>query len=367
MIKFKKQIAGLQAYQPGKTTDEVKRIFNLDKVTKLASNENPYGASPKVKEYLEKVDVNYAIYPDGYATKLRTAVAKHVNVSEKQLLFGNGSDENILIISRAILQPGLNTVMADLTFGQYKHNAIVEGAEVREIPLTQEGEHDLHKMLDAIDENTAIVWVCNPNNPTGTLTPSDKIKEFVEKVPSNVLIVLDEAYTEYITDPTYEDSIGLIEKHPNVLVMRTFSKAYGLASFRVGYAVGSEEVISQIEPTREPFNNTVLSQEVAIIGLEDQAFIEACVEKNNAGKMQFESYCKERNLDFYPSHTNFVLMEVKADSDKVFQGLMKRGFIVRSGNALGKPGYLRITIGTEEQNKELLQKLDEVLHEEGVL
>lgn len=367
MIKFKKQIAGLQAYQPGKTTDEVKRIFNLDKVTKLASNENPYGASPKVKEYLEKVEVNYAIYPDGYATKLRTAVANHVNVSEKQLLFGNGSDENILIISRAILQPGLNTVMADLTFGQYKHNAIVEGAEVREIPLTQDGEHDLNKMIDAIDENTAIVWVCNPNNPTGTLTPSDKIKEFVEKVPSNVLIVLDEAYTEYITDPTYEDSIGLIEKHPNVLVMRTFSKAYGLASFRVGYAVGSEEVISQIEPTREPFNNTVLSQEVAIIGLEDQAFIEACVKKNNAGKMQFESYSKERNLDFYPSHTNFVLMEVKADSDKVFQGLMKRGFIVRSGNALGKPGYLRITIGTEEQNTELLQKLDEVLHEEGVL
>ena len=365
-MKFKKQIKGLQAYQPGKTTDEVKRIYNLDKVVKLASNENPYGASPRVKAFLDNAKVNFAIYPDGYATKLRTAVSKHLNVSENQLLFGNGSDENILIVSRAILRSGLNTVMANITFGQYKHNAIVEGAEVREVPL-KNGEHDLDKMFEAIDDNTAIVWICNPNNPTGTLTPSQKIKEFVEKVPSDVLIVLDEAYTEYITDETYVDSIGLIDMHPNVLIMRTFSKAYGLASFRVGYAIGSEEVISQLEPTREPFNNTVLSQEVAITGLEDQSFIQECKMKNNAGKKQFEEYCKVRNLDFYPSHTNFILMEVKADSDLVFQGLMQRGFIVRSGNALGVPGYLRITIGTEEENTELLQKLDEVLREEGVI
>lgn len=366
-MKFKKQIAGLQAYQPGKTTDEVKKMFNLETVTKLASNENPYGASPKVKEYLDGASIDFAIYPDGYASKLRTAVAKHVNVSEKQLLFGNGSDENILIVSRALLQPGLNTVVADITFGQYKHNAIVEGAEVKTIPLLSNGEHDLDKMAEAVDENTAIVWICNPNNPTGTLIASDKIKAFVEKVPNDVLIVLDEAYTEYITDETYEDSIHLLDQHPNVLIMRTFSKAYGLASFRVGYAIGSEEVISQLEPTREPFNNTVLSQEVAVIGLEDQAFIQECKAKNNAGKAQYEAYCAERNLHFYPSHTNFVFMEVKADSDTVFQGLMKRGFIVRSGNALGKPGYLRITIGTEAQNTALLQKLDEVLKEEGVL
>ncbi|TQR19771.1 histidinol-phosphate transaminase [Psychrobacillus vulpis] len=365
-MKFKKQIKGLNAYQPGKTMDEVKRIFNLDKVIKLASNENPYGASPKVKAYLESADVNYALYPDGYATKLRTAVAKHLKVSENQLLFGNGSDDNILIVSRAILQPGLNTVMASVTFGQYKHNAIVEGAEVREVPL-KNGEHDLDKMYDSIDENTGIVWICNPNNPTGTLTPSEKIKVFIEKVPHDVLVVLDEAYIEYITDETYVDSIRLIEKHPNLLIMRTFSKAYGLASFRVGYAIGSEEVISQLEPTREPFNNTVLSQDVAVIGLQDQTFIEECRAKNNAGKKQYETYCTERKLDFYPSHTNFILMEVKTDSDAVFQGLMKRGFIVRSGNALGVPGYLRITIGTEQENTELLQKLDEVLHEEGVL
>ncbi|WP_277585435.1 histidinol-phosphate transaminase [Psychrobacillus antarcticus] len=366
-MKFKQQINGLNAYQPGKTSDEVKKMFNLEKVTKLASNENPYGASPKVKEYFENATIDFAIYPDGYASNLRTAVANHLNVSEKQLLFGNGSDENILIVSRAILRPGLNTIMADITFGQYKHNAIVEGAEVREIPLTNNGEHDLDNMLAAIDENTAIIWVCNPNNPTGTLTPSDKLKDFIEKVATDVLIVLDEAYTEYITDINYKDSIGLLENHPNVLIMRTFSKAYGLASFRVGYAIGSEAVIAQLEPTREPFNNTVLSQQVALIGLEDQAFIEQCREKNNTGKAQFMSYCQERNLDYFPSQTNFILMEVKADSDVVFQGLMKRGFIVRSGNVLGKPGYLRITIGTEQQNNELLEKLDEVLKEEGVL
>ncbi|QUG41419.1 histidinol-phosphate transaminase [Psychrobacillus sp. INOP01] len=366
-MKFKKQINGLNAYQPGKTSDEVKKMFNLEKVTKLASNENPYGASPKVKEYFSNANLDFAIYPDGYASNLRTAVANHLNISEKQLLFGNGSDENILIVSRAILRPGLNTIMADLTFGQYKHNAIVEGAEVREIALTKNGEHDLNNMLAAIDENTAIIWVCNPNNPTGTLTPSDKLKDFIEKVPEDVLIVLDEAYTEYISDKNYKDSLGLLENHPNVLIMRTFSKAYGLASFRVGYAIGSEAVIAQLEPTREPFNNTVISQQVALLGLEDQEFIEQCKEKNNAGKAQFVAYCQERNLDYFPSQTNFILMEVKADSDLVFQGLMKRGFIVRSGNALGKPGYLRITIGTQQQNSELLEKLDEVLKEEGVL
>ncbi len=366
-MKFKKQIAGLKAYQPGKTTDEVKKAFNLESVTKLASNENPYGASPKVKEYLSSANIEFAMYPDGYATKLRTAVAKHLNVSEKQLLFGNGSDENILIVSRAMLQPGLNTVMADCTFGQYKHNAIVEGAEVRAISLKEDGGHDLPKMLESIDENTAIVWICNPNNPTGTLTPSDEIKAFVERAPKDVLIILDEAYTEYITDFSYEDSLSLLENHPNVLIMRTFSKAYGLASFRVGYAIGSEEVISQLEPTREPFNNTVISQEVALLGLADQDFIRACKEKNNAGRKQYENYCAARNLHFYPSQTNFILMEVKADSDLVFQELMKRGYIVRSGNALGKPGYVRITIGTEEQNAGLLEKLDEVLLEAGVM
>ncbi|WP_313890985.1 histidinol-phosphate transaminase [Psychrobacillus sp.] len=365
-MKFKKQIAGLQAYQPGKTMDEVKKMFNLDQVIKLASNENPYGASPKVKAYLTSANINFALYPDGYATELRAAVASHVNISENQLLFGNGSDDIILMISRALLQPTMNMVAANITFGQYKHNAVIEGAVVREVPLVN-GEHDLDKMYEAIDENTAVVWICNPNNPTGTLTPSQAIKKFVEKAPSDVLIVLDEAYTEYITDESYEDSIGLLEKHPNVLILRTFSKAYGLASFRVGYAIGSEEVIGQLEPTREPFNNTLLSQNVAIIGLEDQAFIQQCKVQNNAGKKQFEAYCEARNLDYYPSQANFILMEVKADSDVVFQGLMKRGFIVRSGNALGTPGYLRITIGTEEQNTALLQKLDEVLQEEGVL
>jgi len=243
----------------------------------------------------------------------------------------------------------------------------VEGAEVREIPLTKDGEHDLNNMLAAIDMNTAIIWVCNPNNPTGTLTPSDQLKEFIEKVPTDILIVLDEAYTEYITDSNYKDSLALLNDYPNVLIMRTFSKAYGLASFRIGYAIGSEVVIAQLEPTREPFNNTVISQQVALIGLEDQSFIEQCREQNNKGKAQYVKYCQERNLNYFPSQTNFILMEVKADSDVVFQGLMKRGFIVRSGNALGKPGYLRITIGTEQQNSELLEKLDEVLKEEGVL
>jgi len=364
-MKWKQQIYGMKAYQPGKPIEEVKKEFGLEEVVKLASNENPFGFSPKVKAFLANDYTNHAIYPDGYAQQLRTAVAKHVNVNESQLFFGNGSDDLIAIITRALLYPGVNTVMATPSFSQYRHNAEIEGAEVREVPL-KDGKHDLAAMLEAIDENTSVVWVCNPNNPTGTIVHDDELNNFIQKVPSEVLVVLDEAYIEYVNSPEFKDTLSYVNEYPNVIILRTFSKAYGLASFRVGYGIAQEDVISKLDPVRAPFNNTVLSQKVAIIALDDQEFINECKASNEIGKKQYEAFCHKYGLNYYPSQTNFILFEVKADSDVVFKEMMKRGFIIRSGNALGAPGYIRVTIGTEEQNEKFLSLLEDVLTEQGV-
>jgi histidinol-phosphate aminotransferase len=365
-MKWKQQILGMKAYQPGKPIEEVKKMFGLDEVVKLASNENPFGSSPKVIDFLANYAANNAIYPDGYAQSLRTAVAQHYGIAENELIFGNGSDDLIAIITRALLYPGVNTVMADPSFSQYWHNAEIEGAEVRKVPC-KNGFHDLEAMLAAIDEHTSVVWVCSPNNPTGTLIPSDDLKAFLAKVPSHVLVVLDEAYIEYVTDPTYANTLPYYKQYPNVLLMRTFSKAYGLAAFRVGYGIANAEIIEKLDPVRAPFNNTVISQAVATIAINDQAFIQHCVEVNEKGKAQFVAFCEKHSLQYYPSQTNFLLFEVKADSQLVFDEMMKRGFITRSGAALGAPGFLRVTIGTETQNAKFLTLLEEVLIEQGVL
>lgn len=364
-MKWKQQIHGMKAYQPGKPIEEVKKMFGLSEVVKLASNENPFGCSPKVTAFLQADTTNHAIYPDGYAQNLRTAMAKHLNVKETQLIFGNGSDDLIAIITRSLLYPGVNTVMAYPSFSQYWHNAEIEGAEVRKIP-TVNGAHDLPAMLAAIDENTSVVWVCSPNNPTGVVVTDAQLQAFLKAVPEDVLVVLDEAYVEYITHPEHKETLPYIDQYPNLILLRTFSKAYGLASFRLGYGIAQEHIIAKLDPVRAPFNNTVLSQAVGIIALEDQQFIADCVEKNEKGKKQFVAFCEKHDLKYYPSDTNFLLFEVKADSDIVFQELMKRGFIIRSGKALGEPGFIRVTIGTEEQNAAFLQHLEEVLKEQGI-
>ncbi len=364
-MKWKQQLHGMQAYKPGKPIEEVQREYGLKEVIKLASNENPFGCSPKVTAYLQNNAVNHALYPDGYAQNLRTAVANFLGVKETQLLFGNGSDDIIAIITRALLYPGVNTVMADPSFSQYWHNAEIEGAEVRKIPC-MEGAHDLDAMAAAIDEQTSIVWVCSPNNPTGVVIPDTDLRAFLAKVPNDVLVVLDEAYIEYVTHPGHKDTLPLINEYPNVLLLRTFSKAYGLASFRVGYAIGQPDVIAKLDPVRAPFNNTILSQAVAAIALSDQDYIQHAVMQMKKVKKQYIDFCEKHNLKYFPTDTNFIFFNINADSDVVFQELMKRGFIVRSGKALGLPGFIRVTIGTESQNEALLNHLESVLKEQGV-
>ncbi|MEC3609012.1 histidinol-phosphate transaminase [Bacillus glycinifermentans] len=360
-MQIKEQLKQLKPYQPGKPIEEVKKEFNLDQVVKLASNENPFGCSEAAKEALQTEVQQMALYPDGYSAALRTKLAGHLGVSETNIILGNGTDEVIQILSRSLLDAGTNTVMANPTFSQYKHNAVIEGAQVREVGLVEDGCHDLDAMLEAIDDKTKIVWVCSPNNPTGTYEPEQKLIGFLEKVPEHVLVVVDEAYYEYVTAEDYPETIPLLKRFPNLMILRTFSKAYGLAALRVGYGIASEELVRSIEPARQPFNTNRLGQAAALAALGDQAFIEECVRKNREGLKQYYDFCNEHGLDYYSSQTNFVLIDLKRDADELFQALLEKGYITRSGNALGFPGHLRVSVGTKEQNEGFLKTLAGIL------
>ncbi|WP_442594531.1 histidinol-phosphate transaminase [Neobacillus sp. D3-1R] len=361
-MKIKEQLLSLKPYQPGKSIDEVKKQYGLSNIIKLASNENPFGCSPAVMDSIKSMEKPYALYPDGYATNLRTTLANYLRVSPEQLLFGNGSDEVIQIISRSLLDSNTNTVMATPTFPQYKHNAVIEGAEIREVPLIN-GEHDLNGMLRVIDDKTSVVWICSPNNPTGIYINKNQILSFLNQVPSHVLVVLDEAYYEYVDASDYYDALELIKNYHNLIVLRTFSKIYGLAGFRLGYGISNPEVIKLLEPTREPFNNNSFAQIAGEAAIGDQEFVETCKNANREGLQLFYQFCQESGLHYYPSQGNFILIDFKVDSDKVFQFLLERGFIVRSGNALGFPTSVRVTIGSLEQNKAVIDQMKAFLQQ----
>ncbi|MBB4823763.1 histidinol-phosphate aminotransferase [Sporosarcina luteola] len=363
-MKWKTALEEMKPYKPGKSIEEVKRTYGLTDIVKLASNENPYGTSQDVLDYLNKNPLQYEIYPDGHSSRLRKKLAEKHGVSEEAILFGNGSDEIITIICRALLDEGKHTIMATPTFPQYAHNAKIEGAAITEIPLV-DGFHDLEAFLDSITKDTAVIWICNPNNPTGNLTPVGEIIKFLNKVPEDVLVVLDEAYFEYITDEQHVDSISLLKQFKNIIVLRTFSKAYGLASMRLGYGVADPAVVTPLNKVRNPFNNNSLAVAVAEVAVMDNGFIETCRSLNDQQRVRFQELAVRHGLHMFDSQTNFVLIQVPTDADEASEFLLRQGYIVRSGNALGTPGYIRVTIGTEEQNDGFFAAFEELLQKGG--
>ncbi len=345
-------------YKQGMQIEEVKKEYGLTRIVKLASNENPFGYSSKLQEQLPNMLHDFAIYPDGYTAELRTALATKLQIEENQLVFGSGSDELVQLTCRAFLYPGVNTVMAAPTFPQYKHNAQIEGAEIKEIP-TVNGYHDLESMVHAIDENTKVVWLCSPNNPTGCLTPKDEFYSFLNKCPRDVLIVLDEAYYEYVEPGLDPDAINNINNYSNLLVLRTFSKAYGLAGLRIGYGVGSEQIITKLNVVRGPFNTTSYTQKAALIALEDESFIKETYEKNKFIKETFQHFLDNIGWSYYDSHTNFLCVSLPVSGNEMFAYLLKHGYIVRPGEGIGCPNTVRITIG----NKQDMEKLQSIIQE----
>ncbi|MYL32751.1 histidinol-phosphate transaminase [Pontibacillus yanchengensis] len=361
-MRTKPILANLSPYIPGKTIEEVKQSYGLEHIVKLASNENPFGFSDYVKSGLQQAVEGLEIYPDGYARELRTTLSNRLNVNEKQLIFGNGSDEVVQIICRTFLEPGVNTVMATPTFPQYRHNALIEGAEVREVPLDN-GVHDLNSMLQQIDDHTRVVWICNPNNPTGTMIDHKAFESFMEHCPDNVLVVMDEAYVEYVSNTDFPDTLSALSSYDNLLITRTFSKAYGLAALRIGYGIASESIISNLEPSREPFNTSSLAQKAALLALEDQIFINETFKSTVETKKDLQIFCDNHGLTYYPSETNFLLIHLPISGDEMTEYLLRNGFIVRSGEALGIPNSIRLTIGKQNHMDKIMEAMSEKLSE----
>lgn len=355
----KPQIVDLPVYEPGRTVEQVKQEFGVDNIVKLASNENPFGCSPTVKEALINEFEHTAVYPDGASVELTKALSAHYGIDPGQIIFGAGSDEVLLMTARAFLQPGDETIMAETTFPQYKHNSTIEGANIIEVPL-QDGKHDLEAMLAKVTASTKIVWICNPNNPTGTYNTETEVVQFMDRISKDVLVVLDEAYLEYAVATDYPDSLSLLEQYPNLLLLRTFSKIYGLASLRIGYGLGSKSLIHSINQVREPFNTTRYAQAAALAALQDQAFIDRCRELNRVGMDYLTSCFEQLGFSYFPSQGNFIMVDVKRPGQAMFQSLLRRGVIVRAGHL---PTYLRVTIGSREQNEAFIEALKEALAE----
>jgi histidinol-phosphate aminotransferase len=363
-VQPKSNIVHLPVYQPGKPIEEVKRELGLTEVIKLASNENPFGCSEAAKQAIMNELANTSLYPDGAAVALTEALAGHLGVGKDQIIFGAGSDEVILMIARAFLVPGDETIMADETVPQYRHNVEIEGAKIIEVPL-KDGRHDLPAMLEKVTDKTKIVWICNPNNPTGTIVTKDELDAFMAKVPAHVLVVLDEAYCEYIDDPAYPNGIEYVKRYPNVISLRTFSKIYGLASLRIGYGIGTPEIIRYINQVREPFNTTRYAQAAAKAALEDTAFIAECRRRNAEGLAYLKAEFDRLDLRYFEPYGNFVMFDTGIPSQKVFDALLRKGIISRA-RWTHYPTHIRITVGSAEQNRKFIEALEQVLQELAV-
>lgn len=352
-------VCDLVAYEPGKPIDETARELGLDpsQIVKLASNENPLGPSPLAKQAICEAIEEAHIYPDGGAYRLRSALAKEFGMELSNVVVGNGSNEIIELLCHTFLNPGTELIAAKHAFVVYKLMATLFGAKYVEVP-DPEFVHDLDAMAAAITERTRLVFVANPNNPTGTMVGQEAIDRFMAKVPEHVIVVFDEAYFEFPDNPP--DTLKYVREDRNVCVLRTFSKIHGLAALRVGYGLASKGVADLLQKARQPFNVNALAQAAALAALADIGHIEHTRAVNRTGMAFYETSFKKRDLEYVPSHANFLLVKV-GDGDRVFREMLKQGVIVRAMSSYKLPGWVRISIGTEAQNQRCVQVLDSVL------
>jgi histidinol-phosphate aminotransferase len=356
-------IRSIAPYQPGKPIAELARELGIhpDKIIKLASNENPLGVSPLAMRAIEAAIADLARYPDGNGFELKQALCKRYGVEMAQIVLGNGSNDVLNAAARAFLTPSSDAVYSQHAFAIYALEIQYTGAAGVEAPA-REFAHDLTAMLAAVTARTRMIFIANPNNPTGTLAGAADLHAFLRKVPPQIIVVLDEAYNEYIPDALKSDSLAWLAEFPNLIVTRTFSKAYGLAGLRVGYAFAHPDVADLMNRVRQPFNVNSISLAAAAAGLDDREFVRRSFELNQAGMRQLTAGLTRLGIDYIPSAGNFVSINVK-DGAAVFQRLLKRGVIVRPIGAYGMPAYLRVSIGLESENQRFLDALAQSLAE----
>ena len=352
-------IRSLIPYEPGKPIEEVEREYGISNSVKLASNENPLGPSPKALSAIrEKLD-QLNLYPDGDCFYLKQGLARKLGVAPERLIFGNGSNEIIELAARTFMRPGDEAVMAEQAFVVYQLIVQAVGGRSRAVPL-KNFTHDLPALADAISPRTRLVFLANPNNPTGTIFRRDEWERFLAKVSRDVLLIVDEAYFEYVEDAAYPNSLRYHAGGRALLTLRTFSKLYGLAGLRIGYGIGSEELVSLMQRVRQPFNVNAPAQWAALAALDDAEHVQRSLDVNRRGLAYFQGEFRRLGLDFVPSHANFVLVRV-GKGHEVFQQLLKQGVIVRPMAGYRFPEHVRVTVGTMDENRKFIAALENVI------
>lgn len=357
-----KGVQALSPYQPGKPIDELSRELGLnpDSIIKLASNENPLGPSSKALAAVRDVLDELCRYPDGNGFDLKQALAARYGVKPSQITLGNGSNDVLEVIARCFADPTSEVVFSQYAFAVYPLVTQAIGATGVSVPAKEYG-HDLEAMADAVTERTKLVFVANPNNPTGTVHGAEAIEAFLDRIPARVLVVLDEAYCEYLQGDSYVDGLSLLERYPNLIVTRTFSKAWGLASLRAGYSISSPEIANILNRVRQPFNVDTLALAAATAVLSDEQYLQRSREVNAQGMKQLEIAFNELGLDYIPSAGNFIAVDVGEQAAEINQLLLEQGVIVRPIAGYGMPRHLRVSIGLPEENDRFIESLARAL------
>lgn len=353
----------LKPYIPGKPIADVQRELGLEEVIKLASNENPLGPPKKSQLAIEAALSELNRYPDGGQIVLKSELAAFHNVSKDMLLIGNGSDEVISLFCTTFIEPGDEIVVPSPSFSEYKFASSLMAGRTVEVQLGEGFEFDLNDFKNAITDRTRIVFLCSPNNPTGTYIRDEDMENFLKQIPKNILVVIDEAYNEYVEADDYAQGLQFLKKGYNVAVMRTFSKLYALASLRIGYAITQPEIIGYVNRVREPFNVNHLAQVAASAALKDEEHIMLSRKINSEGKQQLYAGFEKLRLPYIPTETNFMLVDTGVDSKELFQSLLRKGVIVRDGGFFGLPTWIRVSIGMPEENNRFLDALAQSLRE----
>ncbi len=353
-------VTNLKPYVPGKPISELERELGITDSVKLASNENPLGCSELAKAAIQAELSDVALYPDGGGVALRAALAAKHGIEPNRITLGNGSNDVLDMIARVFLAPGYESLFSQYAFAVYPISSQAVGATLNMVPAKDYG-HDLEEMLNRVGDKTRVVWIANPNNPTGTWLNGEELEGFIAAVPSNVIVVVDEAYIEYVDEADYPDASQWLDKYPNMIVTRTFSKSYGLASLRVGYGLAHPDITDLLNRVRQPFNVNSMALAAALAALDDQDFIQRSVESNRQGMAQLTDAFEAMGLDYIPSVGNFVTVDLGRPSAEVDQALLRAGCITRPVANYGLPNHLRITVGLKEQNERVLAALKQAL------
>ena len=356
----RKGILKLTAYVPGRAIEEVEKEYGVKRWVKLASNENLLAPSPKVVKAIRKEVRNIHFYPEAPCSTLRTALARRFSLKEGNIVISNGADNLIFMVAKAFVDGGDEVVMATPTFPVYTNTTQIMGGIPVSVPL-KDFTHDLPKMLKRVNRKTKLVYVCNPNNPTGTIVTRKALDDFMSRLPERVIVVLDEAYFDFVDSPNFPNGLGYVKKGKQVIVLRTFSKVYGLAGLRIGYALGREDLIKGLNQVRDPFPVHRLAQVAAEAALKDRKYEEKSIRMIRDGRKYLYRELERLGFSYVPSQANFILIDFGRDINEVFEGLLREGIIIRPGGIWNYRTYGRVTVGKLENHRKFIKALRKIL------